>query len=71
MSQDKILYAKASLAIADIFSRELDPASAVETYKNIIESSPEFKRDAVELDRIKTERDFLREALAFFAKASK
>ncbi len=40
------LYAKARLTIADIFSRELDPEKAVETYKSIIVTSPEFKRDA-------------------------
>jgi len=44
--KDRVLYAKASLAIADIFSKDLDPESAVETYRNIIESSPEFRRDA-------------------------
>jgi predicted TPR repeat methyltransferase len=34
------------LAIADIFSQELDAVSAVETYQNIAASSPEFSRDA-------------------------
>ena len=45
-SEDRNLYAKAKLAIADIFSQEIEPETAVETYKNIIESSPEYKRDA-------------------------
>ncbi len=40
------LYAKAKLAIADIFSKKLDPESTIETYQNIITTSPEFKRDA-------------------------
>ncbi len=40
------LYAKARLAIADIFSRKLDSEKAVETYQNIIAASPEFRRDA-------------------------
>ena len=40
------MFVKAKLAIADIFSRELDSSSAIQTYQNIIESSPEFKRDA-------------------------
>ena len=40
------LYAKAKLAIADIFSRDLDPNSSIETYQNIINTSPKFKRDA-------------------------
>jgi len=43
---DSKLYAQAHLAIADIFSKELDPLSAIETYQNIIKTSPEFKRDA-------------------------
>ncbi|MBF0484959.1 MAG: tetratricopeptide repeat protein [Candidatus Omnitrophica bacterium] len=43
---DPDLVTKAKLAIADIFSRELDPSKAVETYQNIITNSPEFKRDA-------------------------
>jgi TolA-binding protein len=40
------LYAKARLAIADIFAKDLDPDSAVQTYQNISNISPEFKRDA-------------------------
>ncbi len=43
---DGELYAKARLAIADILSRELDPTSALETYQEIIKTSPEFRRDA-------------------------
>ena len=43
---DQEIYAKAKLAIADIFTKELDPTSAIETYENIIKTSPEFKRDA-------------------------
>ena len=44
---DPLLYPKAKLAIAAIFARDLDPAKAVETYRNIIATSPEFKRDAL------------------------
>ena len=44
--ENKEMYVKAKLAIADIFSRELDPNSAIQIYQNIIKSSPEFKRDA-------------------------
>src|SRR3990167_2348339 len=40
------LSAKAKLAIADIFSRELDSETAIQTYENIVNSSPDFKRDA-------------------------
>ena len=42
----KELYAKAKLAIADIFSKELDPDNAIVTYQNIAASCPDFKRDA-------------------------
>jgi tetratricopeptide (TPR) repeat protein len=41
------LSAKAKIAIADIFSQELDPQLAIETYRNIIATSPEFERDAL------------------------
>ena len=44
---DREVYAKAKIAIADIFSRNLDPQSAIATYQNIINTSPEFKRDAL------------------------
>jgi len=43
---NKELYAKAKLAIADIFSKELDPENAIVTYQNITASCPDFKRDA-------------------------
>ena len=45
-TRDPELHARAKLAIADIFSRDLDPDSSVETYQNIIDTSPKFKRDA-------------------------
>ncbi len=44
--KDIELYAKARLAIAEIFSRKLEPNSAIDTYNSIIKNSPEFKRDA-------------------------
>jgi len=40
------IYAKAQLAIAEIFSKDMEPTNAIETYSKIIESTPEFKRDA-------------------------
>ena len=45
-STDGELYTKGRLAIADILSQELDPASGLETYQDIIKTSPEFRRDA-------------------------
>ncbi len=44
--RDKELYAKAKLAIAEIFSRELDSATAIQTYESIAANSPEMQRDA-------------------------
>jgi TolA-binding protein len=43
---DKELYAKAKLAIAEIFSQNIDDNSAIQTYTNILATSPEFKRTA-------------------------
>lgn len=40
------IYAKAKLSIADTFAQQLDPATAITTYENIIKNSPEFSRDA-------------------------
>mgnify|MGYP001600402131 CR=1 FL=1 len=50
---DKELTAKVQLAIADIFSQELDQEGAIETYLKIAAGSAEFKRDAyVKIARI-------------------
>ncbi|HBG61888.1 MAG TPA: hypothetical protein DDX37_08685 [Candidatus Omnitrophica bacterium] len=45
-SSNAEVYAKAKLAIAEIFEQELDPESAIQTYQSIIDSSPEFRKDA-------------------------
>ncbi len=42
----KIIFAKARLAIADIFAKKLDKKEAIDTYQNIIKTVPDFKRDA-------------------------
>ncbi|MGE0267212.1 MAG: tetratricopeptide repeat protein [Candidatus Omnitrophota bacterium] len=59
-NHEKEIYVKARLAIADIFSRDLDPKAALDTYENVITSSPEFKRDAyVKIaDVYRTNKDF-------------
>jgi len=44
---DKLIYAKAKLAIADIFSKETDFLTAIDTYRNIADQVPDFKRDAL------------------------
>lgn len=38
---------KARMAIADIFSKELNSQLSIETYQGIINSSPEYKKDAL------------------------
>jgi TolA-binding protein len=45
-SADKLIYAKARLAIAGIFSMEFDPEIAIATYQQIANTVPEFQRDA-------------------------
>jgi TolA-binding protein len=45
-SSDPETFARAGLAIAAIFSKELDPEKAAQTYQEIIEKSPDFRRDA-------------------------
>jgi len=45
-SQNPDLFEKAMLSIADIFSEGLDSESAIQTYQNIVDTSPEFKRNA-------------------------
>lgn len=44
---NKEIFAKAKLAIADIFSRDVEPSKAVETYRNIAHTVPEFKKEAL------------------------
>ncbi len=44
---NKEIYAKAKLAIADIFSKDMDPQAAIATYQNIAQTIPEFKKEAL------------------------
>lgn len=46
-SSNNELAAKAKLAIADVFTKEMNPDRAVDSYQNIIKTSPEYKRDAL------------------------
>lgn len=43
---DRDYFARARLAIAEIFSKDLNSEEAVLSYRNIIEASPDYKRDA-------------------------
>ncbi len=44
---DKEIFAKAKLAVADIFSKDMDPQTAIDTYQNIAQTIPEFKKEAL------------------------
>ncbi|MCA9400955.1 MAG: tetratricopeptide repeat protein, partial [Candidatus Omnitrophica bacterium] len=44
--QNPQIFAKAHLLIAEIFAQELDANASLQTYRNIITTSPEFQRDA-------------------------
>lgn len=61
---DKEMTAKAGLAIAGIFSKELAPDKAAETYQKIIDGNPEFRRDAyMKLAQVyRREGDYSKEA---------
>jgi TolA-binding protein len=45
-SSDHETFARAGLAIAAIFSKEMDPEKAAAVYQDIIAKSPDFRRDA-------------------------
>ncbi len=45
--KDPELTVKAKLAIAEIFSKELNSQSSIDTYQSIINTSPAYKRDAL------------------------
>ena len=69
-SADAEVYAKAKLAIADIFSKELDSTAAIETYENIIQTSPEFKRDAyVKIAKVYKESGNYKKAIEAYSQA--
>ncbi len=44
---DTEIFARAQLAVADIFSKDLDPQTAITTYQNIAQTIPEFKKEAL------------------------
>jgi len=43
---DSEIYAKAQMAVGDIFSEQTDSQIALQTYYDIVEKSPEYQRDA-------------------------
>ena len=71
-SQDRALFEKTKLAIADIFSRDLDPNAAIQTYQKIIDTSPEFKRNAyIKIAKIHTKMKNYKEAIVAYKNARK
>lgn len=64
------LFAKAQLAIADIFSQKFDGNSAMATYEDIIETSPEYKRDAyIKIAQLQKQNSLFQESLETYKKA--
>jgi lipopolysaccharide biosynthesis regulator YciM len=61
------LVTKARLAIADIFAQDMDPAKAIDTYRNIIVTSPEYKREALaKIAQVyRRSQDFVKERAAY------
>lgn len=67
---DPLLYPKAKIAIAGIFAKELDMGKAVETYRAIIATSPQFKRDALmKIAQIYRREQKFKDELAVYAEA--
>ncbi|MBF0531793.1 MAG: tetratricopeptide repeat protein [Candidatus Omnitrophica bacterium] len=65
-----ILSARARMAIADIFERDMQPDAALETYQKIIVEAPEFVKDAcVKIAEVHMNRREYEPALAAYQKA--
>jgi len=66
----KKIHTKARLAIADIFSQQSDPATALNAYQDIIVTAPEFKRDAyIEIARIHQQAQKFDQAITAYQQA--
>ncbi len=69
-SVGEAIYAKAKLAIADLFSKDLSPETAIETYLNIALSAPDFKRNAyVKIAGVHEKNKEYKQALAAYEEA--
>lgn len=67
---DKAVFAKAQLAIADIFSRETGTEAALETYQKIADTISEYRRDALlKIGKIYEQRDQPQQAIAIYRQA--
>jgi len=64
------IFAKARLAVADIFSQDADSRQAVESYRKIADGIPDYRRDAlVKIAKIAVQRDDVQEALTAYQEA--
>jgi TolA-binding protein len=69
---DKEVFAKAKLAIADIFSKDADNQSAITAYMNIAQNVPEFQRDAyVKIANIQSANKEYQKVIESYQKALK
>lgn len=67
---DAELFARARLAIADIFSIEMSPAQALERYRQVADRVPAYKRDALmKIARIHEQHDRLAKAIETYQEA--
>lgn len=69
-TDNKEIVNKAQIAIAEIFTRNLEPEAALQTYNDIIQHSPEYQRDAyLKIAEVyKSQNDF-NSALSAYLKA--
>ena len=66
----KEIHTKSRLAIAEVFSQKSDPLTALQTYRDIIATAPDFARDAyVEMARIHRKSQNYRQALDAYRQA--
>ncbi len=71
-SENKTFAAKAQLAIANIFSQKVEPQSAIETYQQIADNSPDFKKEALmKIAQLYIDQKKYKEAIETFKKALK
>jgi tetratricopeptide (TPR) repeat protein len=64
------IFAKAQLAIADIFSQEADSNQAIASYRQIADQIPDYRRDAlVKIAKIYTQRDNPQRAIEIYQEA--
>ena len=71
-TKNRELREKTKLAIADIFSRDLESNAAIQTYQNIIDTSPEFERSAyIKIAKIHTKTKNYSGAISAYKNALK